>query len=326
MIRIFIISLAMTLLASFPAYAGISNGADGGGTDEISISLVGADERNLQLSEQNFFSAFDGIVPGETRKQDLVFTNVYGQSAEFYIWSEETVSGGAPGSSGGSDAGELARRMDFKLMDGDSVLYHGSLADEIRRLKLCTLGKDCSSTISMYLTMPADIDSRLGGQTVSTRWYVGVDVRDIGSGDDNDRGGSDGSGSGDASYIGGPGAKGLSGAYGAGGSTGSGDSSGLSDAGGSGDSGDTTAAVDGSVGSDGSDVIGDATGDAGYVIIGYKYDSSGSAASSAGDPAGADNTFSFMTAFPWILVVILICVCVIGNILLKKKLKGSEDV
>lgn len=310
MIRIFIISLAMTLLASFPAYAGISNGAGGSGTDEISISLVGADERTLQLSEQNFFSAFDGIVPGETRKQDLVFTNVYGQSAEFYIWSEETVSGGAPGSTGGSDAGELARRMDFKLMDGDSVLYHGSLADAIRRLKLCTLGKDCSSTISMYLTMPADIDSRMGGQTVSTHWYVGVDVRDIGSGDDNGRGSLDGSGSGDASYIGGPGAKGLSGAYGAGGSVGSDGSDVIGDA-----TGDATG-----------DAIGDATGDAGYVIIGYKYDSSGSAASSAGDPAGADNTFSFMTAFPWILVVILICVCVIGNILLKKKLKGSEDV
>ena len=40
---------------------------------DINITLTDASKNGLKISDNNFFAAFNGIVPGETKRQDLFF-------------------------------------------------------------------------------------------------------------------------------------------------------------------------------------------------------------------------------------------------------------
>ena len=171
-VRPLALSLAFVIMTGSVAYA-----------SDINITLVDASKDGLKISDNNFFAAFNGIVPGETKRQDLIFTNTFGQNATFYVWSEAMELG--------SLQRELMEKLTLKLKNGDRVLYTCNLAEVIQRKDLCTLKKNQSTVISMYMTMPEDIDNTYAGQTINAKWYVGVDVKDDDSG-----GGSGGSGSG----------------------------------------------------------------------------------------------------------------------------------
>ena len=164
------IKLISLLFAFILAFSSVAYAAD------INITLVDASKDGLKISDNNFFAAFNGIVPGETKRQDLIFTNTFGQNATFYVWSEAMELG--------SLQRELMEKLTLKLKNGDRVLYTCNLAEVIQRKDLCTLKKNQSTVISMYMTMPEDIDNTYAGQTINAKWYVGVDVKD----DDSDGG------------------------------------------------------------------------------------------------------------------------------------------
>ncbi|MBQ0145770.1 MAG: hypothetical protein KBS51_01440 [Lachnospiraceae bacterium] len=310
------------------------SGAGIGTMPGIHISLADGNERNLKLSEENFFSAFDGIVPGETRKQDLVITNEYGGTAEFYLWSERGIFAGPD---------ELAKRLELKIVDnrGDRVRTCGPLSDIIRRCSLCTLGKGESVVISMYLTMPADVDGTYAGETLSTRWFVGADVNgpagDFGDGS-GDTGGSkirpDGSGgksvgSGygrDGSFAGGPGVENnteLSGephVDGVAALSGRADVDGVSremQDSASGDAGALTG------------VSGVDAGRSPYVIIGWKFepdDATGQADySDSGTVSGGGSSASLTVIIPWLVAGALAVLCGALIILLNRRKRGEDE-
>lgn len=316
--------------------AGTVSGAGIGTMPGIHISLADGNERNLKLSEENFFSAFDGIVPGETRKQDLVITNEYGGTAEFYLWSERGIFAGPD---------ELAKRLELKIVDnrGDRVRACGPLSDIIRRCTLCTLGKGESAVISMYLTMPADVDGTYAGETLSTRWFVGADVKgpagDFGDGS-GDTGGSkirpDGSGGrsggtgygGDGSFAGGPGVENddvLSGGAdvdGVAALSGGTDVNGVSREMQDSASGDAGTALTGVSGVDAERST--------YVIIGWKYepdDVTGQADYSGSDifsgtASGGGSSASLTVIIPWIVAGALAVLCGALIILLNRRKRG----
>ncbi len=169
---------------------------------DINITLTDASKNGLKISDNNFFAAFNGIVPGETKRQDLIFTNTYGQKASFYIWSEAVNLN--------DQQRKLMEKLTLKLKQGDKELYTCNLTEVIQRKDLCTLKKNESAVISMYMTMPEEIDNTYAGQSIEARWFVGVDLKDDGSG-----GGGGGSGPGG----GGSSSGGGSGGHGGGGSS-----------------------------------------------------------------------------------------------------------
>ena len=166
---------------------------------DINITLTDASKNGLKISDNNFFAAFNGIVPGETKRQDLIFTNTYGQKASFYIWSEAVNLN--------DQQRKLMEKLTLKLKQGDKELYTCNLTEVIQRKDLCTLKKNESAVISMYMTMPEEIDNTYAGQSIEARWFVGVDLTDDGSGGGGSGTGGGGSGSGGGSSEGGPGVK-----------------------------------------------------------------------------------------------------------------------
>ena len=308
---------------------------------QIDISLVDANEKNLQISKDNFFSAFDGIVPGETRKQDLVFSNIYGQQAAFYLWSEDQSLIGS----------ELASGLKLTICDGDRLLYEGRVSDIIDKLPLCTLLKGETAVISMYVTMPADIDISSGGQTITNKWFVGVDVTDVpgggdpgdGGGSGGDDGGSSGGGSGGGSSGSGSGGNGGSGGAGSGASDGSSGGVNASDLNGPGSTFGGAGIISSAATADASEGTGNSSSGAQisqdpvdksvwyaensmdkntrpWVVIGLKYpdDPGVSGEEMTGE------TISFARIFPWILVVILAGCCIACIVILRKRAAGGD--
>ena len=183
------------LFACILMFTSVSYAAD------INITLTDTSKNGLKISDNNFFAAFNGIVPGETKRQDLIFTNTYGQKASFYIWSEAV--------SLNDQQRKLMEKLTLKLKQGDKELYTCNLTEVIQRKDLCTLKKNESAVISMYMTMPEEIDNTYAGQSIEARWFVGVDLMDDGSGGGGGGSGSSGGsgGNGGGSSEGGPGVK-----------------------------------------------------------------------------------------------------------------------
>lgn len=173
----------------------------------------------------------------------------------------------------------------------------------------------------MYLTMPADVDGTYAGETLSTRWFVGADVKgpacDFGDGS-GDTGGSkirpDGSGgkSGgtgcgrDGSFAGGPGVENDT------------ELSGEPDV-------DGVAAL--------TSVSGVDAGRSPYVIIGWKYepdDVTGQADYSdsdifSGTASGGGSSASLTVIIPWIVAGALAVLCGALIILLNRRKRGEDE-
>lgn len=194
----------------------------------------------------------------------------------------------------------------------------------------------------MYLTMPADVDGTYAGETLSTRWFVGADVKgpagDFGDGS-SDTGGSkirpDGSGgkSGgagygrDGSFAGGPGVEsddGISGGPdvdGVAALSGGTDINGVSREMQDSASGDAGTALTGVSGVD--------AGRSPYVIIGWKYepdDVTGQADyPDSGTVSGGGSSASLTVIIPWIVAGALAMLCGALIILLNRRKRGEDE-
>lgn len=137
--------------------------------EDIEVTLTDS-SRRLQTSDSNFFKAFDGIVPGETRTQKINIHNNYARKAGFYIITGRSVSA----------YDDLSSKVIISLSRGAETLYEGKLSDVPGRISLGYLPPAGSQTINLSLTLPSDIGSEIAGKSLSSRWRIAADVYDEG--------------------------------------------------------------------------------------------------------------------------------------------------
>ena len=137
--------------------------------EDIEVTLTGS-SRRLQTSDSNFFKAFDGIVPGETRTQKINIHNNYARKAGFYIITGRSVSA----------YNDLSSKVIISLSRGAEILYEGKLSDVPGRISLGYLPPAGSQTTKLSLTLPSDVGSEAAGKSLSSRWRIAADVYDEG--------------------------------------------------------------------------------------------------------------------------------------------------
>ncbi|MDO4939035.1 MAG: hypothetical protein Q4E54_03640 [Lachnospiraceae bacterium] len=152
----FITALLCTLIsACFASYA-----------ETIDITLTEENSGHIQTSDDNFFKSFDGILPGETRHQDLNISNDYADNADFFFITEKPLFGND----------ELAAGITLHLTCGGELLYEGRLSEAAERIDLVRLSRGARKTVTISLTLPADAGDGAAGRRITTIWYTGADV------------------------------------------------------------------------------------------------------------------------------------------------------
>ena len=146
----------------------------------------------LSLSENNLFRGFDGMVPGETRTQEIEFINESRDDAVFRLSAGSASGFGMIVAGGGKTLRDISR-IPYVLTDPDrgQTVRSGKLSEAIPEFRLCRLAPGEKKRYLLEISLPASFGNEWEGTGIENSWVIECETYghgDSGSGDGSSTG------------------------------------------------------------------------------------------------------------------------------------------